>query len=103
MNISVKGTKTTITPAMHELIEDKIHSLGKFLHGEHQVRVEVEVDQRHNSGDVFRVEIHVTPDDYYAEASSSDFPSALDLVVPKIREQAKKDKDKRISQRRETP
>lgn len=100
MNINIKATNTTVTPAIRANIEEKLMVLDPFLKPEDVVHVELSVDTRHKSGEVQRVEIRITPQGYYAESSENDFYEALDSVLPKIREQLTKTKDKRVSLRR---
>ncbi len=100
MNLNIKATNTTITPAIRESIETKVSVIATFLRESDNVHVEIEVDLRHQSGETNRVEIRVNPQGYYAEASGSDLYEALDLALPKIKEQLVKNKDKRISLRR---
>jgi putative sigma-54 modulation protein len=101
MNISIKATKTTLTPAINEYITEKLAFLDKFLKSEDKVRVEVEVDKKHKTGLVFRAEIEIQPHGQFAEARGEDLYAAIDMAAPKIKEQLAKAKDKKISQRRE--
>jgi putative sigma-54 modulation protein len=100
MNINIKATNTTLTDGIRASIEDKLSVLEKFLRSEDVVYVEVDEDTRHTSGQFHRAEIRIQPHGHYAEARGNDFYEALDLVIPKIREQLTKEKDKRISLRR---
>jgi len=100
MNIIMKATHTTLTEAIRADIEGKLEIVEKFLRPEDKVHVELEEDTHHNSGRFSRVEIAIHPRGLYAEARGNDFYEALDLVVPKIREQLTRGKDKRISLRR---
>ncbi len=100
MNINIKATNTTLTPAIRQTIEDKIQVLDKFVKAEHKIRVELEVLKKHHKGLVHRAEIDIQPGGYYADSLGVDFYAALDLVLPKIREQLAKKKDKEVSMRR---
>lgn len=105
MNIGFKGTRTYLSAADQKYIENKIHALDKFLKNDQdKLFVEVEMDNKHSSGLIFRMEVSINPPQYYAEARGNDFYEALDLVIPKIKEQLVKNKDKRVSlRRRKTP
>lgn len=100
MNINIKATKTTLTPSIKQFVEDKLTILEKFVREEDKIRVEIEVDKKHHTGLVFRAEIDIQPRGLYAEARGEDFYSAMDLVVPKIKEQLAKAKDKKVSKLR---
>ncbi len=100
MNITIKATNTTLTDAIRSTIEQKMSSLEGFLKPEHKVHVELEEDTRHKSGLFSRVEIQISPSGYFAEANGNDFYEAIDLVLPKIKQQMTKTKDKRLSLRR---
>ncbi len=100
MNINIKATNTTVTDAIRADIESKLATLEKFLKPEDVVYVELEVDRHHQSGEVQRVEIRIQPHGHYADALADNFYAALDLALPKMREQLTKEKDKKISLRR---
>ncbi len=100
MNINIKATKTTLTPSIKQFVEDKIQSLETFIKSEDKIRVELEVDKKHSSGKIYRAEVDIQPHGHYAEAFAEDFYAAFDLVMPKIKEQLAKQKDKRVSLRR---
>lgn len=101
MNLSIKATNTTATPAIKDFIEEKVTTLEKFLKPEDKVRVEIEVSKKHQSGLIHRAEIEIQPHGYYADSMGVDFYAAMDLVLPKIKEQLVKQKDKKLSQRRQ--
>ncbi len=100
MNISIKATNTTLTDAIRSSIEDKLQILEKFMRPEDKIHVELAEDRHHKSGLFSRVEVRVTPHGYYAEAMGNDFYEALDLVLPKVKTQMAKSKDKSIGLRK---
>jgi len=100
MNIRIKGTNTTLTPAMENIINKKMERLAKFIKEEDKVSVEAEVDPKNKQGLRFRVEIDIQPKGHYADARGRELYEALDLAIPKIKEQLAKEKDKKLSQRR---
>jgi ribosomal subunit interface protein len=100
VNINIKATKTTLTPSIREFVEDKLQALETFIKPEDKIRVEMEVDKKHSSGKIYRAEVDIQPHGHYAEAYAEDFYAAFDLVMPKIKEQLAKQKDKRVSLRR---
>ncbi len=100
MNLNIKATHTTLTDAIQNDVELKLSPLEKFLRSEDKVHVEIEEDTKHVSGRFSRVEIAIQPRGIRAEARGNDFYEAMDLAMPKVREQLTKDKDKRVSLRR---
>ena len=100
MNVSIKATNTTLTPAIRESVEDKLQVLEKFLKEEDKIHVELAEDKHHQKGMFSRVEVHVTPHGFYADSMGNDFYEALDLVIPKIKNQFAKNKDKDVSLRK---
>lgn len=100
MNIIIKATNTTLTDAIRQTIESKLLPIESFLRPEDKVHVEIEEDTKHKSGLFSRVEINIAPHGYFADAVGNDFYEAMDLVLPKIKQQITKQKDKRLSLRR---
>ncbi len=102
MSITIKAKNTTLTPSIKEAIEEKISTLDVFLKPEHKIRVEIEIEKRHKTGLTNKVEIDIQPNGYFAEGRATDFYGALDLALPKIKEQMAKAKDKKITLRRKS-
>lgn len=100
MNLNIKATKTTLTPAIKAFVEEKLTTIAKFLKPEDTVRVELEADNKHKSGFFFRAEVDIQPRGHYADARGNDFYEAFDILMPKIKEQLAKEKDKQVSLRR---
>lgn len=100
MNINIKATNTTLTPAIRAYVEDKLQHLARFVKPEDKIRVEIEVEKKHKSGLVFRAEIDIQPHGHFADARGNDLYEAMDLMVPKIKDQLAKQKDKKITLRR---
>ena len=74
--------------------------LDKFLQREDKIHVEVEFDLKHTGTGAYRAEVHIQPHGQYADARGNDFYEALDLVIPKIKDQLVKTKDKRVRLRK---
>lgn len=100
MNLNIKATKTTLTPAMQQDIEDKLSVLEDFLRPEDKIHFEVEARASKDSTQEFRAEISMQPSGHFAEASGGDLYEAIDLLIPKIKQQLTREKDKKISLRR---
>jgi putative sigma-54 modulation protein len=100
MNLNIKATKTTLTPSLQADIENKFSVLEDFLRDEDQLYVEVEARASKDNSQEFRAEVSIKPAGHYAEASGSDVYEAIDLLLPKIRQQLSRKKDKEVSLRR---
>jgi ribosomal subunit interface protein len=100
MNLHVKATKTSVTPSLQADIEKKVSVFQDFLRPEDHIHVEVEAKASKDNDQEFRAEIAIKPAGLFAEASGSDVYEAVDLVIPKIRQQLTREKDKRVSLRR---
>ncbi len=96
MNLNIKATNTTLTPAIKDFIEEKLSILERFLKEEDKVRVELEANKGDKDGLNFRVEVDIQPHGYFADAKAVDFYSAMDLVLPKIKDQLVKNKDRTL-------
>ena len=96
MNITIKGTNLDLTPAIKQYVEEKIGHLDKFI-GANEAKVELEKDKHHQTGLVFRAEVNMMVGGKMmrAEALSEDIYASVDLVVPKLKEQISKFKDKK--------
>lgn len=99
MNISIKGTHHELTESMKDYATDKIGNLGKYLNGVIETKVELERARKHKTGEVFRAEVMLIVGGKVmrAEEKSEDIYAAIDLVIPKLKEQISKFKDKRTT------
>ncbi len=100
MNLTIKATNTTLTPTIREFVNDKLSILERFLKPEDKVRIELEASKGDKDGLNFRVEIDIQPRGHFADAKAVDFYMAMDLVLPKIKDQLVKTKDRKISEKR---
>ncbi len=89
MNINVKATNISLTPAISEYIDKKLDMLRKFFSNVEEVLVNVEVGKttrHHKQGDIYKAEIHITADghEYYAVKETEDLYAAIDEVKDEI-------------------
>jgi putative sigma-54 modulation protein len=96
MNISIKGTHVDLTPSIKEYIQEKIGNLGKFIEV-YEAKVELARDKHHHTGLVFHADINLVVGKkiMYAKAEGEDAYAAIDLLIPKLKEQIGKFKDKK--------
>ncbi|HEV8601030.1 MAG TPA: ribosome-associated translation inhibitor RaiA [Patescibacteria group bacterium] len=99
MQIAIKGTNLDLTPSIKQYVEEKIGNLEKYLNGVLEAKVELERDRHHHTGEVFRAEVMLIIGGKIlrADASSEDIYASLDMVIPKLKEQISKFKDKRTT------
>lgn len=96
MNIAIKGTNLDLTPSIKEYVEDKVGALDKFI-SVLEAKVELERDRHHHTGPVMRAEVMLIMGGKImrAEAFSEDIYASVDMVIPKLKEQIAKFKDKK--------
>jgi putative sigma-54 modulation protein len=96
MNITIKATNLDLTPSIKKYVEEKVGHLAKFIVAQ-EGKVELERDKHHHTGLVFRAEVMLVVGGKLmrAEERAEDIYSCVDLVIPKLKEQIGKFKDKR--------
>jgi putative sigma-54 modulation protein len=96
MNIAIKGTHFDITEAIKQYALEKVEHLAKYMEAM-DAHIELERDRKHHSGEVFRAEVMLIAGgkQMIADATAEDMYAAIDLVIPKLKEQIAKFKDKR--------
>lgn len=98
MNISIKATHFDLSDDIKDYVNEKIGHLEKYLiGGVIECKVELERDRHHQTGNVFRTEVtmFVGGKVIRGEAFGEDMFAAVDLVIPKLKEQITKFKSKR--------
>jgi putative sigma-54 modulation protein len=103
MNINIKSTNITLTPAIKDYAEKKILSLEKFIHDKPEnVRVEIEVGKtsnHHKSGDIFRSEAHISfkGQEFYVLSEKDDLYASIDEMKAKAEREITTIKDKKLT------
>lgn len=107
MNIIIKGTGFTLTPAIKDYVDAKVGGLKKFLARVDESGVEARVEvgritEHHHKGNVYRAEVNlVLPKQLLrAEVESDDIYAAIDAVHDELKRQIITNKDKKIEMRR---
>ncbi|MBI2607570.1 MAG: ribosome-associated translation inhibitor RaiA [Candidatus Doudnabacteria bacterium] len=102
MKIAIKGTNLQLTSSIKQYVEEKVGNLDKYLKHVIEAKVELEKDRHHHTGDVMRAEVMLVLGSKIlrADASSEDIFASVDLVIPKLKEQISKFKDKRETLKR---
>lgn len=97
MNISIKGTYVELTPSIKDYVSEKVGHLEKFIAGSIESKVELARDRHHQTGNVFRAEVTMIVGGKIlrADALAEDMYAAVDLVIPKLKEQIAKFKRKK--------
>lgn len=87
-----------LTDSLKNYAESKVAGLAKYLNAQ-DAHIELERLKKHKSGMVFRAEIKITAGKkvMWADTAAEDIYSAVDLVIPKLKEQMTKFKDKRAT------
>lgn len=102
INFHIKTKEHDLTPAMTELVHEKLGVIEKYVDtsGDHEVLAEVELGRRsnhHNKGDVYRAEVNLSyrGNVYRAVAKRSDAAEALDVLKDEITKQLRRNKGRR--------
>ena len=101
MNINIKGTHVDLTPSLKEYVEEKIGNLDKLV-DIMEAKVELARDKHHKSGLVFHADVNLILGSkiMYAKSEAEDAYATIDLLIPKLKEQIGKFKDKKMTLRR---
>ena len=85
MNINIKTTNITLTPAISDYIDKRMEKIVKLVGSDPAVKCDVEVGMtsgHHNKGNIFKAEIHIVGShkNAYASSEQADLYSAIDVV-----------------------
>ena len=102
MNINIKTTAISLTPAISEYVSKRLEKIGKLLANDAPVQCDVELGrttEHHNKGNIFRAEIHIVAagKNLYASSEKDDLYVAIDAVKDDILSELKAGKGKKIS------
>ncbi|HRH21596.1 MAG TPA: ribosome-associated translation inhibitor RaiA [bacterium] len=101
MQVQIKATGLTLTPAIREYIEEKIASLDKYLGDIAVTNCDFKIEmttKHHNKGDIFLAEVNLAvPGDLLViEKTEADLYKAIDKVKDHLLEAVKRYKDRRL-------
>ncbi len=102
MNIKIKTTNFSLTPAIQIYLEEKLKSIEKFLPSDESIFFEVELGKttrHHQKGDVFKAEINLTVPGKLirAVAEEWDLRVAIDRVKDELQREIIGNKEKSAS------
>ena len=102
MNIKIKTTGISLTPAISEYADKRLEKVTKVIGNDPSYICDVELAKttsHHKNGDIFRAEIHIVGKgkDLYASAEDADLYAAIDLVRDEIIREIRASKGKRLS------
>lgn len=102
MNIKIKTTTITLTPAISEYVEKRMKITEKFLQDDTTAQCDIELaktSNHHKHGDIFKAEVHIVAKDknIYASVEKEDLYSAVDAVKDEVLREIKNSKEKRQS------
>jgi ribosomal subunit interface protein len=101
-NLNIKASHTTLTQSLHDYVDQALIPLQKYLREENSIRVELEADPNHYSGQKFRAEILIYPKPgLHVDARATDLYVAIDMAVKKAKAALLKSKDKKVTARKQ--
>ena len=99
--INTKATNLEITPALQELLDQKLLPLGKFIPDYDDTKFDVELEKitAHQSGKIYRAEINLFNGGkiYRAEATEEQIEQAIDSVRDEIKRELSRTNKKQHS------
>lgn len=102
MNINIKTTTISLTPAISEYVEKRLRSIENFLQNDTTAQCDIELAKttnHHKQGDIFKAEVHIIAKDIniYASVEKEDLYAAIDIVKDEVVRKIKSSKDKKQS------
>ncbi len=102
MNINIKATTISLTPAISDYTNKRLEKVVRLLDGDKSAQCDVElgkVSAHHQKGNIFKAEVHIVGagKNYYASSEQPDLYAAIDIVRDDILHEISAGKAKRIS------
>jgi putative sigma-54 modulation protein len=102
MNINIKGSNISLTPAISDYVDKRLKKISKLLGNDSALQCDVELARttaHHQKGEIFRAEVHIVGSgkDIYAASEQEDMYAAIDLVRDDVLREVKAKKAKQIS------
>jgi ribosomal subunit interface protein len=102
MNIRIKGTNISLTPAISDYIAKRLEKASSLLGNDPSIQCDVEVGRsagHQSKGEVFRAEVHIVGPgkNMYASSDKEDLYVAIDDVRDEIIREITAAKGKRMS------
>ena len=102
MNINIKTTTISLTPAISEYVDKRIGAIGKFLENDTTAQCDIELARttnHHKQGDIFKAEVHIVGKDknIYASEEHEDLYVAIDAVRDSVLREIKSSTAKKRS------
>ncbi len=102
MNINIKTTTISMTPAISEYVEKHLDAVKRFTQDDPTAKCDLELAKttnHHKHGDIFKAEIHIIAkgQNIYASVEKEDLYMAIDVLKDEVLRQLKTSKDKKQS------
>lgn len=102
MNINIKTTAITLTPAISDYTSKRLEKIDLLLQNDPSVQCDIELAKttgHHNKGDIFKAEIHIVGanKNIYVSAEKDDLYTAIDIVRDEVVNKLSSEKGKRVS------
>jgi ribosomal subunit interface protein len=102
MNINIKTSAISLTPAISDYVSKRMEKASKMLEGDTSVKCDIELAKttgHHHKGDIFRAEVHIVgaSKNAYASAETDDLYASIDKVRDEVLRELTGGKAKQIS------
>lgn len=102
MNIKIKTTNFSLTPAIKTYLENKLNSLDKFLPHDESIIADIELGKttkHHQKGNIFKAEVNLKISGRLIRsvAEEWDLRVAIDRVKDELQREIKSNKEKNFS------